>query len=91
MAEKAGTISFNGEAKAQVQIMDSADGKRRVQLYNTDGVFLCECDFEGDDEAGFAIGRGLFTGYMAGWDNCTFSISRAVTKALYEKHEIGIK
>ena len=79
-----GVISVNNEPKAQIQIIEGQDGNRDVRVYSVGGVYLCGMRYEGDDNTGFLLGHALFEGYMAGWDNCQFSISKNVTKALYE-------
>ena len=84
MEGKTATVSFAGEAKAQVQIVDGENGERNVRLYSKSGIFLCGCPFKGDDETGYTIGQALFEGYMAGWNNCQIAIGKGVTKALYD-------
>ncbi len=83
MEDNTAVIRHGNEPKAQVQIIDGQNG-RRVQLYNLNGVMLCEIPFHGDNDAGFAVGNALFIGYMSGWDNCQFAIEKAVYGAVRE-------
>lgn len=90
MISKTGIISFGGQSVGQIQIVENANEEKRAQLYNMNGVFLCECPFSGENAGGYAIGEALYYGYMAGQNNTAYSISRNVTKALYEKTETYI-
>lgn len=90
MGDAVGTVKFAGQPKAQVQIVDGQNDTRRVHVYDNNGVYLCGCDFKGDNDVGFAVGEALFNGYMAGWANCQYEISKSVTKALYTKPNGGI-
>ena len=83
MEDKTATISFGGEPKAQVQIINR-DRERVVNLYTRSGTLVCSTPFQGDDDKGYAIGQALFEGYIAGWNNCQVAIGRGVTKALYD-------
>lgn len=89
LIDETGVITMAGKPVAQVQIVQDENGKR-VQLYNAKGVFLCERAYEGDKDTGLRIGDALFTGYMAGWENSQYSISKAVTKAMYERMDTAI-
>ena len=90
MIDNTGTVTAQGRAVGQVQIITNADGERRVQLYNASGVFLCDCVFTGDDDTGFVIGQALYNGYLAGQLKTTMAISARVNRAIYEKSEIMI-
>ena len=82
MDEKTAVLRVGNEERGQLQIIYGANGSKRVQLYNAGGVRLCEVPFSGDDETGFAMGQALFTGYMAGWDNCQFAFTKSVMNAM---------
>lgn len=91
MIENTGTITVNGRVMGQVQIVTTGEsGERRVQLYNASGIFLCDCPFTGDDDAGFTVGQALYNGYLAGQLKTTMAISARVNRAIYEKSEIMI-
>lgn len=81
MEDYTAVIKLGNEPKAQMQIIDGQEG-RRVQLYNLNGVRLCEIPFEGDNDAGFAAGNALFVGYSKGWENCDYVMYRTVTDAM---------
>ena len=81
--QKTGVISFGGKPKAQIHLIENSDGKK-AQLYAANGVYLCDCPYEGDNEVGYAVGTALYNGYMAGWDNGQYAISKSVNKALYD-------
>lgn len=87
MENPSGTIEFAGVPKAQVQLITGEDGTRKAQLYSKSGICLCGCEFNGEDDVGFAVGQALFNGYIAGWNNSQYAISRAVTKALYNQQD----
>ena len=89
MIDQNGTISENGVVRAQLQLVTS-DTSRRVQLYNTDGVYLCECPFEGDDDKGFELGRALYIAYHAGWVNADLAFSRAIHEAISKRHAMEV-
>lgn len=89
-APATGTIQENGAVMAQLQIVASGDDSRRVQLYSQDGHFLCEAPFTGDDEAGYAHGYAMFLGYRAGWANADLCFSRAVHKAISQRHPLEV-
>lgn len=90
MINDTGVISRNGSPVAQIQIVENERDGKRAQLYGANGIFLCEAPFEGENEIGYAIGQALYYGYIAGQGNATISISRNITKALYEKTETHI-
>lgn len=90
MIDNTGAVTAQGRAVGQVQIITNADGERRVQLYNASGIFLCDCPFTGDDDAGFTVGQALYNGYLAGQLKTTMAISARVNRAIYEKSEIMI-
>ena len=82
MEDNTALIRYGNESRAQLQVIEGANGKR-VQLYNLNGVMLCEIPFEGDNDAGFAIGNALYVGYMQGWDNCQFAFEKAVLGSMH--------
>ena len=82
MEDSTAVIKLGNEPKAQMQIIDGQNGKR-VQLYNLNGVMLCELPFEGDNDVGFAIGNALYVGYSKGWENCDFAFEKAVLGAMH--------
>lgn len=86
MDAKTAVIDMGGQRKAQVQLVETENGGKTAHLYAANGVFLLGCSYEGDDDTGFSVGRALYQGYIAGWDNCQYSLGKAVTKALYEPH-----
>lgn len=90
MIDETGTIKEGNATVGQVQIVRNEDGGKRVQLYNSKGIFLCDCPFEGDDDIGFAIGLGMYRAYVAAWMNCEISISKSVNQALYGKKDLEI-
>lgn len=90
MINDTGVISLGDQAVAQVQIVENGNKEKRAQLYNATGVFLCEMPFEGGNETGYEIGKAMYVGYMSGQNNTTVSISRRITKALYEKDDTSI-
>lgn len=90
MITESGVISDGGKVVGQLQITEDDDGNRKVCLYNHRGVYLCECPFDGDDDKGMEVGMGLYRGYVSGWDNCEFSISKSVSRALNEKYQTQI-
>lgn len=77
-----GTITQDGKVIGQLQIIESTDGQKRVQMYNTEGVFLCECGFEGETDYGFAIGLGMQIAYQAAWRNANAFYTETVNEAL---------
>lgn len=90
MISETGAITENGNPAGQLQIVEDADGNKKVQLYNKEGTFLVDCPFDGDGDKGLEIGMGLYRGYARGWDNAEFAISRSVSKALNTKSELKI-
>ena len=82
MEDSTAVIKYGNEPKAQMQIIDGQNG-RRVQLYNLNGVMLCEIPFEGDNDAGFSMGNALYVGYMSGWENCQFAFEKAVLGSIH--------
>ena len=90
MTNDTGVISFGGKQVAQIQIVENEEDGKRAQLYGINGIFLCEAPFKGDNDEGYDVGQALYYGYMAGQNNATISISRNITKALYEKTETYI-
>ena len=90
MIDATGVITIDGKPMGQIQIVKSRDGNKRVQLYNTAGVFLCDCGFDGDDDLGFMVGQGLFNGYMTGQNNTTIAIGAAVNRVLYARTDMTL-
>ena len=82
MEDYTAVIKLGNEPKAQMQIIDGQEG-RKVQLYNLNGVRLCEIPFQGDNDAGFSAGNALFVGYMSGWENCQFAFEKAVLGSIH--------
>lgn len=89
MIDQNGTVKEGGETKAQVQLITNDEG-RRAQLYGTNGIFLCECPFEGDDDKGFEIGMALYYGYKAAWVNADISFTKAINRAILQKHPLEV-
>ena len=89
MEDYTAVIKLGNEPKAQMQIIEGSSGKR-VQLYNLNGVMLCEMSFDGDNDFGFALGNAMFIGYSKGWENCDYVMYRAVTDAI-QKASGGLK
>ena len=85
MISDTGVISSGGKTMGQLNIIKNDKEEKRVQLYTPDGVFLCDCAFDGDDDIGFMVGQALFNGYLAGQNNATIAISANVNKAIYTK------
>lgn len=90
MISETGAITEGNRTVGQLQIVTNADGDKRVQLYNKNGTFLVDCPFDGDDDKGLEIGMGLYRGYVNGWNNAEFVLSRSVNKALNTKSELEI-
>ena len=82
MIDQTGTISIDGKVKGQIQIITDKSGAKRVQLYNTKGVFLCESPFTGNDERGFEQGQSMYIGYMAAWENAKAHFTKAALSAM---------
>lgn len=89
MISETGVISIGGKTMGQINIIEKEDEKR-VQLYNAEGVYLCDCAFSGDDDIGFMVGQGLFNGYIVGQNNTKVAISANITRAIYEKGDLMI-
>ena len=58
MIDETGVISSGGKTMGQLNIIKKDNGEKRVQLYTPDGIYLCDCGFDGNDDLGFMeIGR----------------------------------
>lgn len=66
MITETGKIMEGEKTIGQIQVVESDSGKR-VQLYNSQGIYLCDCPFEGDNDTGYAIGMGMAKAYQAAW------------------------
>lgn|GEM_PF-4887492 len=84
MIKDTGTIEENGKVIGQVQIVESGDVKR-VQLYTSNGVYVCDCPYEGDNDTGYLIGMGMYRAYQAAWKNAKTFFQSKVNEALSKK------
>ena len=91
MISDTGVISIANQTVGQVQLITNEDGSRRAQLYSKSGIFLADTPFTGNDDVGYEHGLSLFNGYVAGWNNCEFNLSKAVSKALNTKSELEMR
>lgn len=90
MITDTGVITEGGKAVGQIQLVTGNNGDRRAQLYNTRGIFLVETPFVGDDDVGYEHGMSLYNGYVAGFNNGEYAISRAVINALNAKRDTEV-
>lgn len=90
MITDTGVITEGGKAVGQIQLVTSENGDRRAQLYNSRGIFLAETPFVGDDDTGYEHGLSLYNGYVTGFNNAEYAISRAVITALNVKRDMEI-
>lgn len=90
MITDSGVINIGGKTIGQIQLTTDEKGNRKSQLYNSRGIFLCDTPFTGDDDVGYEHGLSLFNGYVAGWNNAEFTISKSVSKALNTKSDLEI-
>lgn len=86
-----GVIREGGAPVAQVDLVQGAEGKASsARLYTSDGVFLAECPYAGDNDAGYAVGMALYRGYRAGQDNRELEMRKAVEAAFRQKGALSV-
>lgn len=90
MITNTGAITEAGKTVGQIQLVTADNGDRRVQLYNARGIFLVETPFVGDDDVGYEHGLSLYNGYVAGFKNAEYEISRSVIAAVSTKRDTEI-
>ena len=90
MITDTGIIREGERTVGQIQIVETEGGEKRVQLYNSVGVFLCDCPYTGDADEGYVIGMAMQRAYQKAWKNAKTHYSMAAQAAMNEPSEMEI-